>query len=102
MSNSTFEDCLLRVGRESAELCVEKNRAYGSAFSTSADFLRLLYPGGVKPEQYQDMLTLVRIFDKLSRIANKKDAFGESPYRDIVGYGLLGAANDEVTRSRPQ
>ncbi len=37
------------------------------------------------------MLALVRIFDKMKRIATQKDAFGESPFKDIAGYGLLGA-----------
>jgi hypothetical protein len=32
---------------------------------------------------------------KLFRIATKKDAFGESPFKDIAGYGILGVANDE-------
>ena len=48
-----------------------------------------------KPDQYTDMLAVVRIFDKLFRIATRKDAFGESPFKDIAGYGLLGALNDE-------
>jgi hypothetical protein len=51
-----------------------------------------LYPDGVKPEQYIDLLVTVRIVDKLFRIANKKDAFGENPWQDIAGYGLLMTA----------
>ena len=47
------------------------------------------------PEQYGDMLAITRIIDKLFRVATKKDAFGESPFKDIAGYGILGAANDE-------
>ena len=82
------------VATEIAELTAEKNAAYGDAFSKSGDFLRLLYPDGIRPEQYGDALALVRIFDKQMRIANRKDAFGENPYRDIAGYGLLGAVKD--------
>lgn len=33
---------------------------------------------------------MVRIFDKMKRIVNHKDAFSESPYADIAGYGILG------------
>lgn len=84
----------LSVATEIAELTAEKNAAYGNAFSRSGDFLRLLYPDGIRPEQYGDALALVRIFDKQMRIANRKDAFGENPYRDIAGYGLLGAVKD--------
>lgn len=42
------------------------------------------------------MLCLVRILDKMFRIATDKDALGESPYRDIAGYGILGAVKDQV------
>ena len=59
--------------------------------------LKVLYPNGVQPEQYKDMLATVRIVDKLFRIATKKDAFGESPFKDIAGYGILGVASDEET-----
>ena len=41
------------------------------------------------------MLAITRIVDKLFRIATKKDAFGESPFKDIAGYGILGVANDQ-------
>ena len=41
------------------------------------------------------MLAITRIVDKLFRIATKKDAFGENPFKDIAGYGILGVANGE-------
>jgi len=31
-------------------------------------------------------------------VATKKDAFGESPWRDIAGYALLGIAADEKSK----
>jgi hypothetical protein len=55
-----------------------------------------LYPYGIKPEQYVDALGILRVIDKLFRIATKKDAFDESPWRDIAGYGILGAVRDEI------
>jgi len=82
------------LGREVGALVDEKQAAYGDSFGKSAEYLRILYPNGVPPEKYQDMLCLVRIFDKAMRLATKKDAFGESPYRDIAGYGLLGVKAD--------
>src|SRR5690625_1515778 len=82
---------LRTIAKEIGELVQEKNQAYGNSFGKSGDFLKLLYPDGIKPEQYQDMLLVARIFDKQMRIANKKDAFGESPYKDIAGYEILGA-----------
>lgn len=84
----------LHVGQEIGQLVEEKNAAYGDSFARSGAILRVLYPNGVKPEQYDDMLGIVRVLDKLFRIANDKRAFGESPWRDITGYGILGVARD--------
>lgn len=83
-----------KIALEVAQMVAEKNVAYGNAFAKAGDFLALLYPDGIKPNQYQDMLMICRIFDKLMRIANKKDAFDENPYKDIIGYGILGASED--------
>lgn len=75
---------------EVAVVVDRSNKAYGDSFRVSTDFLRLLWPDGVPPEQYGDMLAIIRMFDKMKRIASNRDAFGESPARDIAGYaGLL-------------
>lgn len=87
---SQFEE----IGLEIGSLVTEKNKAYGNSFAEVGNFLKILYPEGIKPEQYVDALAVVRIFDKLKRIAARKDAFNESPYGDIVGYGILGLWND--------
>jgi hypothetical protein len=84
------ESPFMTIARQVGELVCEKNRAYGGSFEDAPKLLLLLYPDGVKPAQYQDMLLLVRIFDKMKRIATDRDAFGESPYHDIAGYGILG------------
>jgi hypothetical protein len=86
------------LGKEIGSLVDEKNAAYGNSFAKCGEFLKLLYPNGIQPEQYSDAPCLVRIFDKQMRIATNKDAFGESPYRDIVGYGLLWVAKDAKRR----
>lgn len=86
------------LATEIGTLVEAKNAAYGSSFAKCGDFLRILYPDGIAPAQYQDALLIVRIFDKLMRIATAKDALGESPYRDITGYGLLGAAETPPKR----
>ncbi len=77
-------------------LVAEKNEAYGDSFGQACRILEVLYPDGIKPTQYRDALAITRVIDKLFRLANKKDAFGESPWRDICGYSLLGIANDET------
>jgi hypothetical protein len=86
----SFEQIGLEIGR----LVQEKNTAYGSSFSLSHKILQVLYPNGIKPEQYKDMLAITRIIDKLFRIATDKKALGESPYSDIAGYGILGVYED--------
>lgn len=82
------------IAKELGKLLEEKQAAYGDSFSRSKQIINILYPDGILPDKYQDALTIIRIIDKLFRIANKKHAFGESPYKDIAGYALLGLAND--------
>lgn len=86
------------LGAEIGRLVQEKQVAYGDSFGKSGDVLRILYPEGIRPEQYDDALAVVRIIDKLFRVATDRDALGESPYRDIIGYGLIGAARVERER----
>ena len=83
-----------QIGTEIGSLVKEKQQAYGDSFSKSEEIIKILFPQGVKPENYRDLLTITRIIDKLFRIATRKNAFGESPYRDIAGYALLGLASD--------
>jgi len=79
-----------QIGTGIGELVQQKNTAYGSSFAVAGNFLRLLFPDGVPADRFDDALLLVRIFDKQMRIATDQDAFGESPYADIAGYGILG------------
>lgn len=83
------------IGTQIGKLVQEKNEAYGDSFGQACRILEVLYPSGIKPDQYRDALAITRVIDKLFRLANKKDAFGESPWRDICGYAILGVANDE-------
>jgi hypothetical protein len=82
----TYEE----VGNDIGRLVDQKNAAYGSSFDNAGKILAILYPNGVTVEQYTDMLAITRVIDKLFRIANKKDAFGENPWEDVTGYGILG------------
>lgn len=81
-----FEETAERIGK----LVAEKNVAYGSSFAEAHKILQILYPNGISTEQFTDALAIIRVIDKLFRIATKKDAFGESPWQDIAGYGILG------------
>ena len=90
-NGQNFVDIGVRIG----ELVKEKNHAYGDSFSRATEILEVLYPEGVKPHQFRDMLAVIRVIDKLFRLATRKDAFGESPWNDIAGYAVLGIDADE-------
>jgi hypothetical protein len=80
------------IAKEIAALVAERQKTYGDSFSKSGDVLRVLYPDGIKPEQYVDALGVLRVVDKLFRVANGQM---EDSWRDIAGYGLLGEARQE-------
>jgi len=87
------------TGQRIGELVDEKNAAYGDSFHKSAIVMLALFPNGIPPEKYTDALAIVRIVDKLFRLANKKDAFGENPMEDIAGYAIVSTGPEE--RSDP-
>jgi hypothetical protein len=87
--NARFPGVYEELGQEIGELVDKKNAAYGDSFNRSGVILKELYPKGIAPEQYNDVLAMIRIIDKLFRIATNKDAFGENPWQDIAGYAIL-------------
>lgn len=86
----------VNLAKEIGQLVEDKQAAYGDSFGKSGQVLRILYPNGISLGQVDDALCIVRIVDKLFRIATDRDALGESPYRDIAGYALLGAMRAEA------
>jgi hypothetical protein len=86
---------LKEISLDLGSLLEEKNKAYGSAFSKSSEVLKILYPDGIHPDQYTDLLITTRILDKLFRIATDKSAFNEEPWKDIAGYGILGIYKEQ-------
>ena len=76
-------------GQKIGKLVDEKNHAYGDSFRLSGNILKVLYPKGIKLEQYDDMLAVIRVIDKIFRIATDRDALGEDPWTDIAGYAIL-------------
>lgn len=91
-----------RIGGEIGRLVAEKQAAYGDSFGKAGAVMRILYPDGVPPEKMDDALTVVRVLDKLFRIATSRDALGESPWRDIAGYALLSVARVEGAKEQPR
>lgn len=92
---STFSDKVDEI----ASLVKSKNIAYGNSFGTAGEALKILYPEGIKPNQYPDALLVARIWDKLKRIATDNDPFGESPFVDIAGYAICGSTLKEEKKS---
>lgn len=78
------------------KLLNEKQAAYGNAFGSMEEVFNILYPDGIQPYQYEDVLTIARIMDKVFRVTNlppnKKDVMGEEPWKDIAGYAILSLA----------
>ena len=67
------------LGNQVGQLVEKKQAAYGDSFGKSGEVMRILYPAGIPPEKLDDALTVVRVVDKLFRIATDRDALGESP-----------------------
>jgi hypothetical protein len=88
------------------DLLVEKQTQYGDSVGSSGEILRQLYPNGIRPDQYDNLQLVVRVLDKLKRIATQgpdgTDLGGESPWRDVAGYGILGLAQAEQRAPRRQ
>ena len=95
----TYEE----IGKHIGALVDTKNKQYGDAFSKTGDFLEILYPTGIEVEDYDNVLALVRIFDKMMRIANGNQG-DENAWNDLAGYGIL-MADDLIKvsiKSNPQ
>lgn len=86
----------VRLGKAVGELITEKQAAYGDSFHKSGEVLKILYPRGVKPEAYTDLLAITRVLDKLFRLATDPGYGNESPWRDIAGYALLRLSDNIV------
>lgn len=90
------------IARSIGKLVDEKNAAYGSSFDKSDQIIKILYPEGVEPNQYKDLLAMTRVIDKLFRIATSKDAMGEDPWQDIAGYAILSVvSNKKENKTKP-
>ncbi len=88
-----------KLAMEIASLLQIKNAAYGSAFEKTTAILNLLYPNGIPVTSYGDVHVIVRVLDKLSRIAQNNDPLGEDPWKDICGYSIL-AQTENLKRKK--
>lgn len=96
MKDSNYPD----IGRQLGALVAMKQQAYGDSFGKSSGVLKLLYPDGIPPESYEDVLTIVRVVDKLFRIAANDDPFNEDPWSDIAGYAILSLGRNHAKKQQ--
>ncbi len=82
----------IALATQIGELVTAKQEQYGRSFESAPKILALLYPDGVQPEHYGTLLAVVRILDKLKRVATQHPSDTEDHWRDIMGYSLLMVA----------
>lgn len=93
LKGKLLESKFMNIATDLGKLLEVKNEAYGNAFVKITEILSILYQDGIKPEQYKDLGLVIRILDKLCRIAKDNDPLGESPFQDIAGYAILAQTN---------
>jgi hypothetical protein len=81
-----------QVAAEIGRLVDEKSKAYGDSVGTGVEALKLLWPDGIPVSAYGDAQFILRVWDKLKRIATANDPFGESPWQDVAGYAIRAVA----------
>lgn len=82
------------IALEIARLVTTKQIQYGDSFSKAYLVMQVLYPDGISKEQMKDALVVVRIIDKLFRIANGNQG-EENAFSDINGYSLLAVTKNQ-------
>ena len=77
------------ISRDVVGVVKEKNREYGSAFQKVSEILTILFPNGIPTNKYHDVAILIRVLDKVCRIASANDKdVKKDAWLDLTGYGL--------------
>jgi hypothetical protein len=95
-------DRLRELATGLGDLLADKQAQYGDSVGATSEILRQLYPDGITPENYDGLQLVVRILDKLKRVATHglgNDLGRENPMLDVAGYGLLAVELAERRRS---
>lgn len=80
-----------KVGQDIGKLVDKKNAEYGSSFEKVDQIMAILYPNGISVPQLKNASILVRILDKVVRVANGNQG-DENAFNDLAGYGILMSA----------
>jgi len=85
------------IARDVAGMVREKNRGYGGALQKVSRTLSILFPNGVPTSKYHDVAILIRVLDKICRIASANDKdVKKDAWLDITGYGLLRLSEGDL------
>ena len=95
-SPDTYAAMALALG----QLVDSKQAQYGDSIAAMGPLLKLHFPNGIKPEQYNTVALLVRIEDKLGRLTRGNGEGDEDAWKDIAGYGLLGSRQQQLNKDR--
>ena len=87
---SQYENIALKIG----QLVESRQSTYGDSFGKSGKILEIMYPNGIEVSQYNELLSIVRILDKLFRLSQGQL---KDTYEDICGYAILGAERNQRT-----
>jgi len=85
------------ISLDVASIVKEKNREYGSAFQKVSHILSILFPNGIPTNKYHDVAILIRVLDKVCRIASANDKdVKKDAWLDLTGYGLLRLSEGDL------
>jgi len=95
--NEVGENSVRSIARDVVVIVEEKNKEYGSAFQKVSEILAILFPNGIPTSKYHDVAILIRVFDKICRIASANDKdVKKDAWLDITGYGLLRLSEGDL------
>ena len=83
--DSSFEG----IAFELSSMLEDKNRQYGDSYARMQHVLPVFFPNGVPADRLLDAIFILRIVDKLMRIASNQPDDMEDPVKDIAGYAIL-------------
>lgn len=83
------------LGLEVADLVAARNETYGNSIGKSAEILAVIWPDGIPPEAIPWAHYVIRIVDKLNRIAAAPEKLEvvRDAFVDIAGYGLCALSD---------
>ena len=90
-----FAQILRECGLDITGTVLAKNLAYGDSVNNTDKIVGILYPNGIRPEQIRSFLLIIRMLDKINRLAcGDPEAYGEDPWADLGGYAAIGMAQE--------